>query len=90
MNTGSVGITNVKVTGSYCGIAAFVSSSDGNTTTLDPGATWTYTCSKTVDIQGSGTKSITDTATATGTDAITGQAAPPETAYVTVKLTCVH
>ncbi len=87
-NTGTVGITGVKVVGSYCGAATFVSSSDGNKSTLDPGATWTYTCAKAVNTSGSGYVTITDTATATGTDAATGQAAPPETAYVTVKLKC--
>jgi hypothetical protein len=83
-----VGITNVKVTGSFCGTASFVSSSDSNTSTFDPGATWTYTCVKTVSNQGSGMMSITDNATATGTDVLTGQAAPPETASVTVKFQC--
>jgi uncharacterized repeat protein (TIGR01451 family) len=87
-NIGSVGITNVKVSGSYCGTATFVSSSDGSTTTLDPGATWTYTCVKTISTSGSGSITITDNATATGTDAVTGQAAPPETASVTVKIKC--
>jgi uncharacterized repeat protein (TIGR01451 family) len=87
-NTGNVGITNVSVTGSSCGKATFVSSSDGNTTTLEPGATWTYTCTETISNVGRGSISITDNATATGTDAVTGQAAPPETASVTVKIRC--
>jgi hypothetical protein len=87
-NTGSVGIDNVNVSGSYCGKATFVSSSDGNTSTLDPGATWTYTCSKTVSNQEPNSYTITDNATATGTDVVTGQAAPTETASVTVKIKC--
>jgi uncharacterized repeat protein (TIGR01451 family) len=87
-NTGNVAITGVKVSGSYCGTATFVSSSDGDTSTLEPGATWTYTCSKTLSNKGSGSISVTDNATATGTDAVTGQAAPPETASVTVKFRC--
>jgi hypothetical protein len=85
-NTGSDPISGVKVTGSYCGTATFVSSSNGDTKTLDPGATWTYTCSKKVSSQENGPSSVTDNATATGTDTVTGQAAPPETASVTVKL----
>jgi uncharacterized repeat protein (TIGR01451 family) len=87
-NTGTVGITGVKVSGSYCGTATFVSSSDSSTKTLDPGATWTYTCSKTISNKGSGSISVTDNATATGNSAVTGQAAAPETAYVTVKVRC--
>jgi uncharacterized repeat protein (TIGR01451 family) len=87
-NTGTVGITGVKVSGSLCGAATFVSSSDGNTNTLDPGATWTYTCSVTVSNQGNGMMSFTDNATATGNSAVTGQAAPVETASATVKIKC--
>jgi hypothetical protein len=87
-NTGTVGITGVKVSGSYCGTATFVSSSDGNNSTLNPGATWTYTCVKTVTTSGSGYVSVTDNATATGNSAVTGQAAPPETTSVTVKIKC--
>jgi len=89
-NTGSVGIKDVKVSGSFCGTATFVSSSDGNTQTLDPGATWTYTCSKTVSNRGSGMMSYTDNATATGNSVVTGQAAPLETASVTVKIRCYN
>ena len=64
-----------------------MSSSDGNSTTLEPGATWTYTCSKTISNKGRN-HDITDNATTTGNDVVTGQAAPPETAYVTVKFRC--
>jgi len=85
-NTGTVDITGVHVSGSFCGTATFVSSSDGNSSTLDPGATWTYTCSKTISRKGSGSISITDNATVTGNSAVTGQPAAPETAYVTVKI----
>ena len=77
-NDGSDPLSGVTVTGSFCGAATFVSSSDGNSTTLDPGASWTFTCTKTV------TATVTDTATATGTDTVDGLAAPPETASATV------
>jgi len=83
-NTGTAPITNVTVTGSSCGQATLITSSDGNTTTLDPGATWTFTCTETLSNTGSSTITVTDTATATGT--ANGAAAPPETAQAKVKV----
>jgi uncharacterized repeat protein (TIGR01451 family) len=86
-NTGTVGITNVVVTGSKCGPATFVSSSDGNTTTLDPGATWTYTCTATFTNTGTKVLKVVDAATATGKSVLTGAAAPVEKAKVKIKVT---
>jgi uncharacterized repeat protein (TIGR01451 family) len=85
-NTGSVGITGVTVTGSLCGPATFVSSSDKNTTTLDPIATWTYTCTITLTNSTAKTIKFVDKATATGTSVASGKAAPIETAKATVKV----
>jgi len=87
-NTGTVPITGVTVTGSSCGPATFVSSSDGNTTTLDPGAIWIYTCTETLINTGTKTITVSDQGTATGTNAITGAAAPLEKSNVVkVKVT---
>jgi uncharacterized repeat protein (TIGR01451 family) len=85
-NIGKVGITGVTVTGSSCGPATFVSSSNLDSTTLDPGATWIFRCKEVVTNAGTATVTITDTATATGTDAVTGGAAPPETASASVQV----
>ena len=84
---GSDPITGVTVTGSLCGPATFVKSSDGNTTVLEPGATWTFTCTTTVTNTGKTTITVTDKATATGTDMATGKVAPPELAQVKLKIT---
>ena len=83
-NTGTAPITNVTVTGSSCGQATLITSSDGNTKTLDPGATWTFTCTETLSNTNSSTITVTDVATATGT--ANGTAAPPETAQAKVKV----
>jgi uncharacterized repeat protein (TIGR01451 family) len=83
-NTGTVPITSVTVTGSSCGPATFVTSSDSNTTTLDTGATWTFTCTETLTNTGTTTITVTDSATATGM--ANGTAAPPETASASVKV----
>jgi hypothetical protein len=87
MNTGAIPISNVTVTGSYCGTATFVKSSDGNTTILEPGATWTYTCTITAANTGTKTLKVTDVATATGTNTVTLAPAPPETAKAKLKIT---
>jgi len=84
-NTGTAPITAVTVTGSTCSPSTPPVSSDGNTTTLDPGATWTYTCTETLTNTGSTTITVTDTAGATGT--ANGTAAPAETAQTKVKVT---
>ena len=47
-NNGGVGITDVTVTGSACSPTTFVKSSGGGDVTLEPGATWTYTCTTTL------------------------------------------
>ena len=83
-NTGAAPITGVTVTGSSCGPATLDMSSDGNTTVLHPGATWTFTCTETLTNTGSTTVTVTDVATATGT--ANGKAAPPETAQAKVKV----
>ena len=80
-NTGTDALKSVTVTGSFCGAATFVSSSNGDTTLLDPGATWTFACSKVV------TAAVTDNATANDTDNVDGLAAPTETASASVTVT---
>ena len=85
-NTGSDPITGVTVVGSLCGPATFVKSSDGNTTVLEPKATWTYTCTITLTNTGKKTITVTDVATAKGTDQATMKAAPVETAMASVKV----
>jgi hypothetical protein len=79
-NTGTVPINDVTVTGSSCGPATFVSSSDGNSTTLEPKAVWIFRCKEVVTNSGSVNITVTDNATATGIDAVTLAAAPLETA----------
>jgi uncharacterized repeat protein (TIGR01451 family) len=86
-NNGTIPIGGVAVTGSYCGTATFVKSSDGNTTILEPGATWTYTCTITAANTGTKTLKVTDVATATGTNTVTLAPAPPETAKAKLKIT---
>ena len=69
-NTASDPITGVTVSGSLCGPATFESSSDGNDTTLDPGATWKFKCTVVLTNSGGLTNKVeTDNATANGTDA---------------------
>jgi hypothetical protein len=74
------------VTGSVCGSATFVKSSDGNKTILDPGATWTFTCTTTLTNTGKKTIKVVDIATASGTNTLTNMPAPAETAKATVKV----
>jgi len=85
-NTGRIGISGVTVTGSLCGPATFVSSSDPSKTILDPGATWTFTC--TITLTNSTTKimKFVDKATATGTSVVSRDPAPTERAKATVKV----
>jgi hypothetical protein len=83
-NTGSDPFSGVTVTGSSCGAATLVGSSDGNTTTLDPGATWTFTCTETLTNTGTTVKTVTDTASVTGTDTTDGYPGPAETAHASV------
>ena len=85
-NTGTVGITGVAVTGSLCGPATFVSSSNNDAAVLDPGATWIYTCTYTPDNKTAKVEKFVDMATATGTSVVTGLPAPLETAKATVKV----
>jgi hypothetical protein len=86
-NTGLDAIKNVTVTGSSCGPATLVKSSDGNKTILEPGAVWTFTCMETLINTGKKTITVTDKATATGTDVLTSKAAPREKAHVSVTVT---
>ena len=83
-STGSDPLSGVTVTGSSCGAATFVSSSDGNTTVLNPGATWTFTCTEILTNSGTSVKSVTDTASVTGTDVTDGNPGPAETAQASV------
>ncbi|MGH9016436.1 MAG: hypothetical protein ACRDY1_01695, partial [Acidimicrobiales bacterium] len=86
-NTGTVGIVGVTVTGSFCGPATFVSSSDNDTAILDPGATWTYTCTVTPDNTTAKTVVFFDVATANGVSAVSsGTVAPVEHAKARVKV----
>ena len=87
-NTGTVGIVGVTVVGSFCGPASFVSSSDSNTAVLDPGATWTYTCTVTPDNTTAKTVTFVDNATANGVSAVSPPttAAPVEHAKAKVKV----
>jgi uncharacterized repeat protein (TIGR01451 family) len=85
-NTGLTPISGVTVTGSVCGSATFVKSSDGNKTILDPGATWTFTCTTTLTNTGKKTIKVVDIATASGTNTLTNMPAPAETAKATVKV----
>src|SRR6202034_278028 len=80
-NTGTDPLKSVAVSGSFCGTATFVSSTNSDTTDLDPGQTWTFTCSKVV------TATVTDNASATGTDTVDGLAAPPESNQAVVTVT---
>lgn len=80
-NTGNDAINSVSVSTTHCGtLTTPASSSDGDTTLLNPGATWTYTCSTT--FQGSGV--FTDSPTATGTDNVDDGPTPTEHASATV------
>ncbi len=83
-NSGSDPLSGVTVTGSSCGSATFVSSSDGVTTVLDPGATWTFTCTETLSNSATTVKTVTDTASVTGTDTTDGNPGPAETAQASV------
>jgi uncharacterized repeat protein (TIGR01451 family) len=85
-NTGSIGISGVTVTGSLCGPATFVSSSDPSKTILDPGATWTFTCTITLTNSTTKVMKFVDKATATGTSVVSGDPAPTEKAKATVKV----
>ena len=85
-NIGTVGITGVAVTGSLCGPATFVSSSNGDTAVLDPGATWIYTCTVTLTNNTDMAVVETDMATATGTSVVSGLPASQETASASVTL----
>jgi hypothetical protein len=79
-NTGDDPISGVTVSGSICGTATYVSGDSNSNSILDPGETWTYTCSHTFNSAGS----FTDHATATGTDNVDDQAAPEENASASV------
>ena len=86
-NDGSDPLSGVTVTGSSCGAATFVKSSDTVTTVLDPGATWTFTCTETLTNTGTSDLTVTDNATATGTDTVDNLPAGPETAMASVTVT---
>ena len=79
-NTGTDPLTNVSVTDDKCAPVNPTNASNGynvgDSTTagtlgvLDPGETWTYTCSTSYSASGS----VTNTAVASGTDALVGNA----------------
>jgi hypothetical protein len=74
------------VTGSLCGPATFVSSSNSDTAVLDPGTTWIYTCTYTPDNKTAKVEKFVDDATATGTSVVSGLPAPLETASAKFKV----
>ena len=85
-NIGSNPISGVTVSGSLCGPATFESSSDGNDTTLDPKATWKFTCTTTLTNTGGAVNKVeTDNATANGMDALFK--VPEPTEYASVRVT---
>ena len=83
-NTGSDPLNGVTVTGSSCGPATLVSSTNSDTTLLDPGATWTFTCTETLTNTTTSPVIVTDNASVTGTDTADGNAGPAESASATV------
>jgi len=85
-NTGTHSINNVSVSGSLCGTATLQSGDTNSNGILDPGETWVLTCSKTFTTAGT----FTDNATATGTDMVTNQAAPVETASASIQVINPH
>jgi hypothetical protein len=85
-NTGTHSINNVTVSGSLCGAATLQSGDTNSNGILDPGETWVLTCSKTFTTAGT----FTDNATATGTDVVTNQAAPVETASASIQVINPH
>jgi hypothetical protein len=82
-NDGTDPISGVTVSGSSCGTAVYVSGDTNTNGILDPTETWVFTCSKTYTAAGS----VTDNATATGTDTVDSAAAPVETASASVSVT---
>src|SRR5690242_13026329 len=85
-NTGTHSINNVTVSGSLCGTATLQSGDTNSNGILDPTETWVLTCSKTFTTAGT----FTDNATATGTDVVTNQAAPVETASASIQVINPH
>jgi hypothetical protein len=85
-NTGNTPITGVTLTGTVCASPILVSSSDLNTTTLDPGAVWTFTCTITLTNLTNAPVTVIDKATATGINYL-GKPAPVEHARERVKIT---
>jgi hypothetical protein len=85
-NEGTEPLTGVALTDDTCSPVVRGPDSPGNNdATLDPGETWTFTCTHTFTTGGT----FTNTATATGNTS-TGAPAPPETATATVTVTTVH
>jgi hypothetical protein len=85
-NDGTEPLSGVAVTDDTCSPVVRGPDSPGNNdATLDPGETWTFTCTHTFTTGGT----FTNTATATGNTS-TGAPAPPETATATVTVTTVH
>ncbi|HEY5197818.1 MAG TPA: hypothetical protein VIJ51_12415 [Solirubrobacteraceae bacterium] len=73
-------ISGVALTDSNCSPVTFVSGDANSDGVLNVGETWHYTCSKTLTTAGT----ISNTATATGTDVEDGKPAPAETATASV------
>ena len=76
----------MTVVGSFCGPANFVSSSDSNTAVLDPGATWTYTCTVTPDNTTAKTVTFVDNATANGVSAVSPPTTPAPVEHAKAKV----
>ena len=85
-NTGTHSISNVSVSGSLCGTATLQGGDTNSNGVLDPGETWVLTCSKTFTTAGV----FTDNASAAGTDMVTSQAAPVETASASIQVINPH
>ena len=84
-NDGNVPIAAVKIVDDGCANVVFTGGDTNGNGILDPGETWTYTCSRTFDQPGNFTNHVT----ATGINTLSGAAAPPETATANEVVTAV-
>jgi hypothetical protein len=81
-NVGTDPISNVVVSSRDCSPVVFVSGDTNNNDILDPGETWTFTCTVVATRPGI----YTDVAVATGTDAVDGLPVPPDQEATDVNL----
>jgi uncharacterized repeat protein (TIGR01451 family) len=85
-NAGNVPLTNISVTDDMIETVALVSGDANGNEILDVGETWIFTATYTVNIEDTGT--LVNTATASGTYALTEQTVTAEdTASVTINIT---